>query len=65
MYGGKEAAFGKKCKGHRKKDCPRCDPDHPGWEVPPGPLHGWTGSHLFAATAVALAAHHPRYEATP
>lgn len=58
------AAYGdkvRKCKrcngGARKSPCPVSCAD--GWESPPGPLQGWTGSHLFRALALAWAAFRP------
>lgn len=62
LYGGERAAFGARCKrcrgdGHRGKQrqpCGECGGT--GWHVPKGPLHGWAGSHFFAALAVAIAA---------
>lgn len=60
-YGGKEVAFGVKCKRCKgsgvvgKKMAP-CDCPHWGWIVPKGPLHGWTGTHVFSALACAIAA---------
>lgn len=58
-YGGDVAAFGKRCKcgGRRKSPCTGCNGS--GWISPPGPLAGWTGSHLFAALALAFAAFRP------
>lgn len=66
LYGGQERAFGKRCprckgiglRGAKQLVCGECGGE--GWLVPKGPLHGWTGSHLFAALAVAIAAMEPR-----
>lgn len=65
LYGGDAAAFGRRCprckgegvKGKRRERCGDCGGS--GWLVPRGPLFGWTGSHLFAALAVAIAAMRP------
>lgn len=64
-YGGEEAAMGVRCRtckgkgwrGREHADCEQCAAS--GWEVPRGPLHGWTGSHKFAALALAFAALQP------
>lgn len=64
-YGGDAVAFGRKCgackgkgwKGAGRPVCETCGGN--GWEVPPGPLYGWSGSHVFAALACAFAAFRP------
>lgn len=68
LYGGQERAFGKRCgrckgdgvRGVKRTMCGECN--GMGWLVPKGPLYGWTGTHLFAALAVAIAAMEPRKE---
>ena len=68
IYGGKAKAIGggrcKTCKkakgwlGREHRDCPNCKGGHgaTGFETPPGVFAGWTGSHGFAALAVAIVA---------
>lgn len=68
LLGGQLRAVGglrcKTCKkaegwlGRGRQDCPNCKAGHgdTGYETPRGVLHGWTGSHGFAALAVAMAA---------
>lgn len=62
-YGGERRARGVKCKpckgrGWRGRGRPECEAcEGSGWEVPVGPLHGWTGSHVFAALALVFAAY--------
>ncbi len=66
LYGGQEKAFGRRCPkckgvgstGNKSVPCRECNGT--GWPVPRGPLHGWTGTHLFAALAVAIAAMEPK-----
>lgn len=65
MYGGDAEAFGKKCSsckgrgwvGRDHASCPGCSGE--GWDPPRGPLHGWTGTHLYAALGCAIAAFQP------
>lgn len=65
LYGGDAVAFGRRCpkckgegvRGAKRMHCGDCNGS--GWLVPRGPLFGWTGSHLFAALAVAIAACDP------
>lgn len=61
LYGGDAAAFGERCKcgGKRKSPCPYGCADNSGWITPPGVFSGWTGSHGFAALALAHAAFRP------
>lgn len=64
LFGGQEAALGaqrcRKCKGRGwfgagRPPCPLCaGTEHPGWEIPPGPLHG-VQSHARSAVAVVCA----------
>lgn len=68
VYGGEKVAVGggrcKTCKkaggwiGRTRRDCPNCKAGHgaTGFESPPGVFAGWTGSHGFAALAVAIVA---------
>lgn len=64
-YGGDAVAFGKRCgackgkgvAGRAKTVCYACGGG--GFDPPRGPLHGWKGSHVFAALACAFAVFRP------
>lgn len=68
IYGGEAKAIGggrcRTCKkaegwiGRDHADCPNCKAGHgdTGFERPRGVFHGWTGSHGWAALAVAIVA---------
>lgn len=65
IYGGDDVAFGVRCKkckckgwtGRGRAPCAACG--ETGWSTLRGPLHGWTGSHVFRALACAHAAFRP------